>query len=590
LVNTQKIGRNDPCPCGSGGKYKQCCQPQEDAQTSRPPAANVSVAGLLRAAMEHHQAGRLAQAEGIYRQVLELTPGNADALHLLGLIAHQVGKIEIAIDLIGRAIAVKPSAPMYYNLGVSLQAQGELGAAIESYQKSLAIKRDDAQVLSNLGTALQAQGQLDGAVENFRRAIAIRPNYAEAHSNLGVALQARGDLAAAIASLRRAIAINPNDAGAHSNLGVALLAQGTLDSAAESLRRALAIKPDEADTHYNLSHVLLLRGELEEGWREYEWRVSSQTGGAYLADPRDPSRRLPRPSTLRPLDLKGKRILLVREQGIGDELFFLRFARAAQQRGAWVAYLPSAKIESIVQRAPGLDAIVHATDLPANLDPIFLVGELPLILAADRLDDLPPALPLTVLPERRAAIQSRLAALGHGPFLGVTWRAGTEKQSGQRKPSLFKETDCSLLGRALAPWPGPVLILQRHPRAEEMETFTRALGRPAHDLSDLNESLEDMLALLGEIDDYVGVSNTNMHLLAGLGKTARVLIQNPPEWRWLNEGSESPWFPGFTLYRQQQTGQRQTGQPPAASWSDPLARLTTDLARAAAVRPAQLYI
>jgi Flp pilus assembly protein TadD len=584
-MNAQKPGRNDPCRCGSGKKYKQCCQPQDDVAVARPPGANVSVAGLLRAAMEHHQAGRLAQAEAIYRQMLDLAPDNPDALHLLGLIAHQVGKIEIAVDLISRAIRVKPSASMHYNLGVSLQAEGKLDDAITSYRKALAIEHNDAEVVNNLGTALQTQGRLDAAIESFRRALSIKPNYAEAHGNLGVALQAQGDLDAAIASLRRAIAIKPDDAGAYSNLGVALLAQGTLDSAAESLRRALTIKPDEADTHYNLSHVLLLRGELREGWREYEWRVSSQSGGTYLADPRDPSRMLPRPSTSRPLDLKGKRILLVREQGIGDELFFLRFARAAQQRGAWVAYLPSTKIATIVQRAPGLDAIVHATDLPANLDQIFLVGELPLILAADRLDDLPPALPLTVRPERRAAIRSRLAALGRGPLLGVTWRAGTERQPGQRKPLLFKETDCSLLGHALAPWPGPVLILQRHPRAEEIEIFTRALGRPAHDLSDLNENLEDMLALLAELDDYVGVSNTNMHLLAGLGKTARVLIQNPPEWRWLNEGSESPWFPGFTLYRQQQTG-----QPPAASWSDPLARLTTDLARAAAVRPAQLYI
>jgi tetratricopeptide (TPR) repeat protein len=562
-MNPTKPGRNDPCPCGSGKKYKHCCQSQAEVRT-----ASVDVSAQLRSALQHHQAGQLPQAEVLYRQILEAVPNHPDALHLSGLLAHQAGRLDLAIDLISKAIRIKPSGPMYYNLGVSLQAQGKLDAAIESYRSALALKPEDAEAHSNLGTALQLQGQFDAAVESFRRAIAINPNYIEAHSNLGVVLREQGQFDAAVKSLHRAISIKPEYAEAHSNLGVVHLAQGQLDAAIEDLRLALALKPNDADAHYNLSHVLLLRADFHAGWREYEWRVSSQAGrNTYIADPRDATRVLPRPSTLLPLVLEGKRILLIREQGIGDELFFLRFARVAQQRGAWVAYLPSAKIETMVQRAPGLDAVVRANDIPANLDQIFLVGELPLVLGADHFDKLPPALPLTVLPERRLAIKSRLAALGRGPYLGVTWRAGTERNAGQRKPVLFKEADCTQLGHALSAWPGEVLILQRHPRADEIERFTQALGRPAHDLSDLNENLEDMLALLAELDDYAGVSNTNMHLMAGLGKTARVLIPNPPEWRWMTEGRESPWFPGFLLYRQPRDG----------AWGGVLERLRGDL-------------
>jgi len=528
-MNPTKPGRNDPCPCGSGKKYKHCCQSQTDVRT-----ASVDVSTLLRTALQHHQAGRLSQAEVLYRQILETAPNNPDALHLSGLIAHQAGTFDIAVDLISKAIRVKPSGPMYYNLGVSLQARGKLDEAIESYRNALALKPEDAKTLTNMGTVFHLQGKLDAAIENFRRAIAI----------------------------------SPDDAGAYSNLGVALQEQGQVDAVVENFRRALALKPDDPEVHNNLGVALLLRADFHAGWREYEWRVSSQAGrNTYIADPRDATRVLPRPSTLLPLVLEGKRILLIREQGIGDELFFLRFARVAQQRGAWVAYLPSAKIETMVQRAPGLDAVVRANDIPANLDQIFLVGELPLVLGADHFDKLPPALPLTVLPERRLAIKSRLAALGRGPYLGVTWRAGTERNAGQRKPVLFKEADCTQLGHALSAWPGEVLILQRHPRADEIERFTQALGRPAHDLSDLNENLEDMLALLAELDDYAGVSNTNMHLMAGLGKTARVLIPNPPEWRWMTEGRESPWFPGFLLYRQPRDG----------AWGGVLERLRGDL-------------
>jgi tetratricopeptide (TPR) repeat protein len=566
-MNIKKVGRNDPCQCGSGKKYKHCCQAQTDVRVTRPPAVDVSVPGLLRAAMEHHQAGRLPQAEALYRQILQAAPNNPDALHLLGLIAHQAGKIEIAVDLISRAIRINPSGPMYYNLGVALQARGEMDAAVESYRKALALMPDYAEAHSNLGTALQAQGKYDAAAEHLRQALLLRPKDAGAHSNLGVVQQAQGHLDAALESFHRALAIKPDYAEAHNNLGMTQQAQGHLDAALESFHRALAIKPDYAEAHNNLSLMLLLRGALHEGWREYEWRVQYRSGHAYLVDPRDPTQVLLRPSAQLPVELDGKRILLVPEQGIGDELFFLRFARLARQRGAWLAYQPSEKIVTLVQRAPGLDAILHGDDSPANLDQILLVGDLPLILGADRLDDLPPALPLTVLPKRRSTIKNRLAALGYGPVLGVTWRAGTERNASQGKSLLFKETDVSLLGRTLSAWPGEVLILQRHPRAEDIECFQGALGRSAHDWSDLNENLEDMLALLSQLDEYVGVSNTNMHLMAGLGKTARVLVPNPPEWRWMREGDESPWFPGFKLYRQQQDGE----------WSGALARLTEDL-------------
>ena len=600
-TSMKKVGRNDPCPCGSGRKYKQCCQSQADAQTAMAHSADRALSEMLRDAIAHHQTGRLPQAEILYRKILQAVPGHPDALHLLGLIAHQAGKIDNAVELIGRAIRSKPSGPMYYNLGVALQARGDVDAAIESYRQALARNPDYAEAHSNLGAALQAQGmhdaaaqhlrqaialrpadagalsnlgvvqqtlgQLDAAQKSFQRALAINPDYPEARNNLGMAQQDLGQLDAALESFQRALAINPDYAEAHNNLALTRQAQGQLDAALDGYRRALVLKPDYAEAHNNLGLLLLLNGALHKGWREYEWRVKYRSGQAYLVDPREPGRVLPRPSTQMPFELKGKRLLLVPEQGIGDELFFLRFARLARQRGAWLACQPSAKIASLVQRAPGLDAVLHGDDCPADLDQVLLVGDLPLILGADRLDDLPPALPLTVLPERHTVIKHRLAALGGGPVLGVTWRAGTERMTGQRKSLLFKETDVSLLGRALAAWPGEVLILQRHPRSEDIERFQSALGRRAHDWSDLNENLEDMLALLAQLDDYVGVSNTNMHLMAGLGKTARVLVPNPAEWRWMRDGAESPWFPGFTLYRQQQGG----------AWTGALARLAEDL-------------
>ena len=132
---------------------------------------------------------------------------------------------------------------------------------------------------------------------------------------------------------------------------------------------------------------------------------------------------------------------------------------------------------------------------------------------------------------------------------------------------MFKESPLAEIARALRVTPATVLVLQRQPQPGEIESFAQELGRPMHDLSALNDDLEQMLALLTLLDDYVGVSNTNMHLRAGAGKTAKVLVPAPPEWRWMAEGTESPWFPGFRVYRQGVDG----------SWDSAVKTLRQDL-------------
>jgi len=132
---------------------------------------------------------------------------------------------------------------------------------------------------------------------------------------------------------------------------------------------------------------------------------------------------------------------------------------------------------------------------------------------------------------------------------------------------LFKEIPFEPLAAALRGVSGTLVSVQRNPRAGETERLAALVGKPVHDLSAANEDLEDMLALLAVLDDYVGVSNTNMHLRAGAGRTARVLVPWPAEWRWMIAGSESPWFPGFRVYRQRQDG----------DWDDTLTTLEGEL-------------
>ena len=137
-TNMQTTGRNEACPCGSGKKYKQCCMQRDSSAAQEKAAQAVSTGELINAAMAHHREGRLNDAEGLYRQVLALEPQNPDALHLLGLIAHQVGQHASAIQMISEAIRIKPSATMYSNFGLACEAMGKRDAAIGSKSLILA--------------------------------------------------------------------------------------------------------------------------------------------------------------------------------------------------------------------------------------------------------------------------------------------------------------------------------------------------------------------------------------------------------------------------------------------------------------------
>jgi protein O-GlcNAc transferase len=230
-----------------------------------PQAPLPDLRDAFAAALQHHRSGRPNVAERLCREILGVDPAHADALHLLGVLAHQVGRHDIAVDLIIKAIAQNGQVPAFHgNLGNALKDQGKLDEAITAYRRAIAIKPDLAEAYSNLGIALNGQGKLDEAITAYRRAIAIKPDYAEAYSNLGNALKDRGKLDEAITACRRAIAIKPDLAEAYSNLGNALKDQGKLDEAITAYRRAIAIKPDLAEPYSNLGIALNGQGKLDE--------------------------------------------------------------------------------------------------------------------------------------------------------------------------------------------------------------------------------------------------------------------------------------------------------------------------------------
>ena len=225
----------------------------------------MTIEQAMEIAVGHHQAGRLAEAEAIYRQVLSRSPDHAEALHLLGVLASQVGRTEVALELIGRAIIVNPGVALYHsNLGEIYRRSGQSDRAIDHFRRAIELRPDAADPHNNLGNVLREQGRLDDALALYRRAIELNPDLAEAHGNLGIVLHDQGRIDSAIAAYRRAIALKPDLASAHTNLGRALQDQGRIEEAIAAYRKAIALKPDYAPAHTNLGCALGDQGRPEE--------------------------------------------------------------------------------------------------------------------------------------------------------------------------------------------------------------------------------------------------------------------------------------------------------------------------------------
>jgi protein O-GlcNAc transferase len=218
----------------------------------------------LAIARQHHREGRLQEAEQIYQQILTVDVQNAEAWHLLGVIAHQCGRQEIAAEYIGRAMNLNPNAASFHNsLGLVCQALDRLDDAAGCYRRALEIEPAFVKAYNNLGAVFMRQGKLDETVVHFRRAVESMPDDAAAHCNLGCALQAQQDLEGAANCFRRALELEPQLAEAHSNLGYALAQLGRLDEAVACYRLALEIKPDYAEAYSNLGSALLAQGKPE---------------------------------------------------------------------------------------------------------------------------------------------------------------------------------------------------------------------------------------------------------------------------------------------------------------------------------------
>ncbi len=524
--------------------YEQALRRRPD----HPPTLNNLAVGLF-PEREHHE-----EAERLLRRAVALAPDYAEAWSNLGELLVTRQRLDEARAALERAVRLAPDNPIpHYWLGTACLNAGDLEAADAALARALELAPEDPAIHTALGILRYRQERRDEAEALLQASLELEPNQHAAWNTLGALRHDAGDLDGAEPYYRRALELEPRDHDAHNNLGLLLHHRARFEDADIHFQSAIRIHPGFEKARNNLALMRLATGDYTTGFREYVHRPSREENGA------------PPPPEALPEDLGGRRLLLIKDQGIGDELFFLRFLPRLLARGARVTYLACARLAPLLRRhLPAIDVITERDPRPPA-DLAFSIGDLPHLLGVDA-NDLPPPLPLEARADYRDEIARLLARLGPPPYLGLTWRAGSPRPT-HRTGVLHKAAPPEALMDAVRPWPGTFVALQRLPKDGELARLERHLGHPLLDLTSLNDDLEAILAALELMDDYVAVSNTNVHLRAGLGKPSRILVPSPPEWRWGAKEGPSPWFPDHPTYRQRADG----------DWSDALHRLRRDL-------------
>jgi tetratricopeptide (TPR) repeat protein len=532
------------------------------------------------------QQGRPEEALAFLTAALKLNPRDAMALNNRGNILHRVKRFDEAVADYDRALALNHHDPaIWNNRGMSLRDSGRAAEALRSCDAALALQPHHVKALTVRGTVLHALERNEDAWASLQAALSIAPGDRDALLNAAMVLAAlqrfdaalalcdqaltahsqdaqawsrrggvqlgMGRAADAVASYDKAVALDPRASETFSSRGLALLECGRLKDAIASFDAAIRADAGNADAHWNKGLCLLLQGDFANGLELYGWRT-----------------RLPRPVEARafvqPLwtgeqDIAGKTIFLhATEQGLGDTIQFFRFALTLQAMGAHVVLAAQNALLRLLRDAGSGIEIIAADQVPAAFDYHSPLLSLPWALKT-RIDTIPASVPyLRAEPERVRAWREKIG--GHGFRVGINWQgAKRDIDRGRSFPLSLFET--------IAVIPGVRLIgLQKNAGLEQVQDSGIAVEQP-EDFDQGSDAFLDTAAIMENLDLIITSDTAIAHLAGALARPTWVALKFLPDWRWLLERRDSPWYPTLRLFRQTMNG----------DWAQPFADINAQL-------------
>ncbi|HYV39898.1 MAG TPA: tetratricopeptide repeat protein [Gemmataceae bacterium] len=498
--------------------------------------------------------GRLVEAFACYHAALQLSPSFAAAHNGLGFALERSNQLDQAIRCYEQALRLKPGfAQAWYNLGNVLGKQNKLVDAVGAYQQALRLMPENADALKNLGNALAAQHQWSDAERCHLEAVRLRPGDAAAQYNLGLVQERQGKHEQAITSYRQALQDDPHNVDVHLNLGNALVNVGQLAEAETEYRTVLQLSPNNADGHWNLAHLCLRLGRFEEGWSEYEWR-SARPGFAKRA-------------YAQPIwngsDLGGQTLLVYCDQGLGDTMQFIRYIPLVKQRGGKVIVQCQASLLRLLASVSGIDQLVADTVLLPAFDVHISLQSLPLIFGT-KIDTIPADVPyLFADKDLQEHWHSKLGPLEKFK-IGIAW---------QGNPAFLDDQARSIPLTCFAPLAkieGVQLVsLQKGPGMEQLHAAANQFDvlDLGHQFDEASGAFMDTAAVMKNLDLVICSDSAVAHLAGALGVPVWVALAKVPEWRWLLEREDIPWYPGMRLFRQRFAG----------DWADVFGRIAGEM-------------